>query len=177
MKVLDDTCELAGAEDVPAYSQWSDEPVRLTSIPVTVAAGAATACFHGFDHDDQPLVRGVPNLSHEVIVARSTVPLASSQIGSTVVLLFEEGDPRRPIVVGVVRETRAVTIAGERGESVSAQIDDVRLVLSAEREIVLRCGDASITLTCAGKVLIKGTHIVSRSSGCNKIKGAAVDIN
>jgi hypothetical protein len=43
--------------------------------------------------------------------------------------------------------------------------------------VVLRCGDASITLTQAGKVIIRGNYIVSRSSGYNKIKGAAVDIN
>ena len=50
-------------------------------------------------------------------------------------------------------------------------------MLTAEREIVLKCGEASITLTRAGKVLIKGTYVLSRSSGYNKIKGAAVDIN
>jgi uncharacterized protein (DUF2345 family) len=60
---------------------------------------------------------------------------------------------------------------------VSAQVDDQRVVLSAEREIVLRCGEASITLTRAGKVIIKGAYILSRASGYNKIKGAAVDIN
>jgi len=42
---------------------------------------------------------------------------------------------------------------------------------------VLRCGDASITLTRAGKVVIQGNYILSRSSGYNKIKGAAIDIN
>jgi hypothetical protein len=51
------------------------------------------------------------------------------------------------------------------------------VVLTAEREMVLRCGEASITLTRAGKVIIKGAYIVSRSTGYNKIKGAAVDIN
>jgi hypothetical protein len=50
-------------------------------------------------------------------------------------------------------------------------------VLSAEREIVLHCGDASITLTRAGKVIIKGRYLISRSSGYNKVKGAAVEIN
>jgi hypothetical protein len=50
-------------------------------------------------------------------------------------------------------------------------------VLSAEREIVLRCGAASITLTRAGKILINGSYILSRSTGYNKIKGAAVGIN
>ncbi len=55
--------------------------------------------------------------------------------------------------------------------------DGERVLVTAEREIVLRCGEASLTLTRAGKVLIKGKYIVSRSSGYNKIKGAAVDIN
>ena len=48
---------------------------------------------------------------------------------------------------------------------------------SHRRQDAARCGDASITLTRAGKVIIKGNYILSRSSGYNKIKGAAVDIN
>ena len=52
-----------------------------------------------------------------------------------------------------------------------------RLELTAEREIVLRCGKASITLTRAGKVLIRGDYISSRSSGVNKIKGGSVQLN
>ena len=50
-------------------------------------------------------------------------------------------------------------------------------MIEADREVVLRCGDASITLTRAGKVIIKGSYILSRSSGYNKIKGAAIDLN
>jgi uncharacterized protein (DUF2345 family) len=57
------------------------------------------------------------------------------------------------------------------------QADDERVTIEAGREIVLRCGDAAITLTRAGKVIIKGSYVVSRSTGYNKIKGAAVDIN
>jgi len=60
---------------------------------------------------------------------------------------------------------------------VYVQADDDRLVLSAEREIVLRCGDASVTLSRAGKVVIEGRYVVSRSSGYNKVKGASVEIN
>jgi hypothetical protein len=60
---------------------------------------------------------------------------------------------------------------------VRAEIDGERRVIEAEREIVLRCGDASITLTRAGKVIIRGTYILSRSSGYNRMKGAAIDLN
>jgi hypothetical protein len=57
------------------------------------------------------------------------------------------------------------------------QIADERLELTARREVVIRCGKASITLTPAGKVLIRGTYISSRSSGANRIKGGSVQLN
>ena len=56
-------------------------------------------------------------------------------------------------------------------------VDGDRHVIEADREVVLRCGDASITLTRAGKVIIKGSYILSRSTGYHKIKGAAIDLN
>jgi hypothetical protein len=56
-------------------------------------------------------------------------------------------------------------------------IDGRRLVLEGHEEIVLRCGRGSITLTANGKIVLKGTELVSRSSGTNKIRGAAVNIN
>jgi hypothetical protein len=46
-----------------------------------------------------------------------------------------------------------------------------RHVIEAEREVVLRCGDASITLTRAGQVIIQGSYIVSRSSGSQQDQG------
>ena len=44
-------------------------------------------------------------------------------------------------------------------------------------EIELRCGKASLILTRAGKVLIRGAYLLSRSSGVNRIKGGSVQIN
>ena len=58
-----------------------------------------------------------------------------------------------------------------------AELDGERLVFTADKEIVLRCGDASITLTKAGKVIIRGSYLLSRSSGVNRIKGGSVQIN
>jgi hypothetical protein len=73
-------------------------------------------------------------------------------------------------VVGVIRPP-------DTAPAVPAELDGERVLLTADREIVLRCGEASLTLTRAGKVLIRGTYVLSRSSGSNRIKGAAVEIN
>jgi type VI secretion system secreted protein VgrG len=57
------------------------------------------------------------------------------------------------------------------------EVDSEALTLSANREIVIRCGEASITLTRAGKILVKGKYLLGRSSGVNRIKGGSVQIH
>ena len=157
------------------FRALQDKPVS----EVPAVAAAATAILHGFDLAGQPLVTGLPGIVHETVVARATVPVASGHIGKAMVVVFERGDVRLPIIIGVIESPAAVAGLREQRtpESVLVEADTTRLVLKAEREIVLQCGDASITLTRAGKVIIRGTYVLSRSSGYNKIKGAAVDIN
>ncbi len=88
--------------------------------------------------------------------------------GAPVVLVFAEGS--KAVVLGVVAE-------GEAPTRVEARVDGKKVVLQGENEVVIRCGKASITLTRAGKVLIKGAYVLSRSSGVNRIKGGSVQIN
>lgn len=100
--------------------------------------------------------------------ALSTVRLEPALVGRTVTVAFLEGDPARPVVLGVVGGAAAVPVA---------RVDGERVVLEANRELELRCGKASIHLTADGRVTIRGADVVSRSSGLNRIKGAAVRIN
>jgi hypothetical protein len=153
-------------------------PAASTALGIFNGRGSVSvARFHGFGHDELPLILH-PDLPHEIIPARTTAALRSRDIGSAVVVIFEDGDPRRPIIVGVVREPNQLhESAAPPSSDVTIHADDDRFVVSAEREITLRCGEASITLTRAGKVIIKGASILSRATGHNKIKGAAVDIN
>ncbi|MFV0886161.1 DUF6484 domain-containing protein [Metapseudomonas otitidis] len=106
------------------------------------------------------------------IAATTTTVLAREDIGTQVALMFVGGDPSRPLVIGRIQR-----LPEARQAPAVAHIDGERLELSAEREIVLRCGKASITLTREGKVLIKGAYLSSRSSGVNRIKGGSVQIN
>jgi Domain of unknown function (DUF6484) len=127
----------------------------------------------GFDQEGRPLVDYPGNASGAPLPALTTAPYSSDAIGRQVALLFAEADASRPVIVGLVRPPGDVVPGGAR----LAELDGERLVLRAKQEIVLECGRASITLTRAGKVLVRGTYLSSRSSGVHRIKGASVDIN
>lgn len=99
-----------------------------------------------------------------------------------VLLAFENNDPLFPIIIGMLRETLYDVRHGEalpwiEGRPQDALLDGRRVTIDAKDEIVLRCGKGSVIITKDGKIVLKGTKIVSRSSGQNKIKGASVMIN
>ena len=121
--------------------------------------------------------------SREPTAARSMAALGEGDLGRDVAVLFEGGDPRRPVVMGRMH-TSAPASARATNEAPAAAVpapeveaDGERLVFSAEKEIVLRCGKSSITLTRAGKILIRGEYVLTRSSGVNRIQGGSVQIN
>lgn len=124
----------------------------------------------GFAESGQPLVQ-FPNA--QPTPARSTVALPADQLGSEVVCLFESGDWQRPLILGIVQAPQTNQVAGKP----EVWADGQRVEVEAEEELTLRCGEASITLTKAGKLLLRGTYISSRSSGVQRIKGGSVQIN
>lgn len=129
----------------------------------------------GFDELGYPLVA----LSGEnPLPARSILALDQSHVGRQVVLASAIGH-RQPIVMGILQEPGAVTPPTPDAAlpGISPDLDGETLLLTAKREVVLRCGKASITLTRAGKILLRGTYLLSRSSGVNRIKGGSVQIN
>lgn len=119
------------------------------------------------------------------MIARTTVPIGPELVDREVVLTFESGDLDKPIIIGILLRPESWKSTERRIEAlpkiinpiVQATLDGEELVLTAKREIVLRCGKASITLTRAGKIMIRGTYLLSRSSGVNQVKGGSVQIN
>lgn len=128
------------------------------------------------DDGKTPLVRLPAPHAPQPRRALSTVDLHGAHIGHPVVLMFEEGDADRPIVMGLV-QGRAGWPLAEPPAQVDVQADGARLVVHAREEMVLRCGKASITLTKAGKVIIEGSYLLSRSTGVNRVKGGSVQLN
>jgi len=113
------------------------------------------------------------------LVARSVLPGYELLRPKTPVLLaFEEGDPKRPIILGVSRATDRDAAQASSFDAESALVlSPDSLTVNARREIVLQCGRASVTLRADGTVVVRGTRLLSRASGVQRIKGAAVHIN
>lgn len=108
------------------------------------------------------------------------IPAKDQCVGLSVLLLLEEGDPERPIITGILRDTLEIPspAADPWGNPAQAlKVNGKTLLLEGEQEIVLRCGLGSITIRADGKITLKGTRLMSRASETNKVRGASVLIN
>jgi hypothetical protein len=137
----------------------------------------------GFDDSGSPLVTVSRRAKTRTVKALSVVSLAQCDLGRQAVLLWESGKTGRAIVLGLVQDPAPARVDAGRGQGPFGPkpsnflVDGERLVITADREIVLQCGEASVTLTRAGRVIIRGKDLLSRSSGTNRIKGGSVQIN
>jgi Domain of unknown function (DUF6484) len=180
--LIDD--KLTQAEALPAHAgaSASNDMARLlkarpskrqatVSLPsVTIGELLAIA-----DDGKSPLVIYPGQPGTAALRARAVLDLHGAHIGRSVVLQFEGGDPTLPIVMGLLHQTGNQPL--EASGNVQVDADGVRMVVSAKEQMVLQCGKASITLTKAGKVLIQGSYVSSRSTGVNRVKGGSVQLN
>ena len=170
---------------------------KKSITPGEVIIGTLT----GLDHQGKALVDFAGNLKDKSIVAISTSPISLQHSGRQVALLFDNYDLEKPIIVGFIHNplqdildnfelgnvdsssnNKSASEIDQNSQEPLATVDDMlldgeRLVFEAKKEIVLKCGESSITLTKAGKILIKGKYLLNRSSGVNRIVGGSVQIN
>jgi len=99
-----------------------------------------------------------------------------------VLLIFENNDPHLPIILDMlhsyldeITEAQELELPVEDVQNVT--VDGQKISFEAKEQIVLKCGKASITLTNAGKILIRGAYLMNHSSGVNRIRGGSVQIN
>jgi hypothetical protein len=102
--------------------------------------------------------------------------LKTENLGREVLVVFADGDPGKPVIVGMMENILEDLISLDP-PPMEIPSDGERVVIRADREILLTCGDGSLSMKKDGRIVIRGTDIVSRASNSNKIKGSHVDIN
>lgn len=158
--------------------ELTDTAVFETSEAAGIQAGRIVEIRPG----GQPIVDFEGNESGPVEARCLRRQLFSNDFtsGTLVLLAFDRGDRAHPIILGALSESCQESPSGPfraEGAPVNVVVDGARLVLRADREIVLECGQSSLILQKDGRVVLKGVEIVSRASRTNKIRGACVKIN
>lgn len=159
------------------------EPGRsLLESLATQDARAISGHLTGVDDEGRILFQREGSLEPPVPVAigieipDGALMRAARRQQRALVLRTEDSNPRW-VLTGLLRERISTKALTARPGTLEVGIDGETLVLSAEREIVLRCGEASLTLRRDGKVVLSGTHILSQSQGPQRIKGATIALN
>lgn len=134
---------------------------ELTQIP-----GVLIGRIKGIDDSGLPVVSTSEGDEAPADVVWMARPPRWSDCEGLRVAVALAGEERRPLVLGLLDPpppTREKTPETLRVES--------------RRELVIECGKSKIALRADGRIEIRGGHLISRSSGPNKIKGGSVHIN
>lgn len=121
--------------------------------------------------DEAPLVIFPGNPVETAQLARSLCELSADMIGCEVALLFQNGDPRKPLIVGRIVEPAWVKTPPQ------VVHDGQRVRVTADERLELRCGKATILMEQDGRITIRGSHIISHASGAQRIRGGSINLN
>ncbi len=169
--------------------ELSEQPAQLE--PGELIVGTIT----GLGPEGEALVEFAQNPSGHGLVAISTVAITRRHVGRSAALMFENGALDRPVIIGLIHspllemiDNFELTVAETEGQSDQgsnaiaeipdkALIDGKKVMLEGSEQIVLKCGESSITLTHEGKITIRGKYLLNRASGVNRILGGSVQVN
>jgi hypothetical protein len=135
----------------------------------------------GFNAEGEPLTDFPASENRGPIAAVSTVPLKEGDCGSEVVLLFEEGDPSRPIIVGILQTPAcgAPQTLPDSAESVKELFALTRMIRHdpATGNLIVQNGRSRIVLMDDGTVRVEGRRIISAADENILMRAAYIDLN
>ena len=163
-----------------------DEQKETSAISTTKYPELVTGVVERIDHG-KPVVKFVHKKVYRV-GALSTFSVSYELVGREVAILFLNGNPETPVIIGVMRnfleqaiENFELTVDETNNPQgvmdAEVEISGKTIKLSADDNLELRCGESSISLSNDGKVSIRGKYLISRSSGVNRILGGSVQVN
>lgn len=101
------------------------------------------------------------NQCKESILARTTVKLSEDDQSESCTLVFQDSDPQKPIITGIIKTERNV---------------NKPLVIESDKGIEIQCGHSKIEITDK-EVSINGQRVTTRAYGLNRVQGASIKLN
>lgn len=155
-----------------------EEPADRIVAPVI---GTVASFKNGEIRVDFPSNGAGPVVARALTIFDDATLALAAREHAEAVLLFERGDPRCPLLVGLLRSRAPLVdalLAGPlpQAEKV-ARVDGKRVHIEGKEEVVLQCGKASLTLSRDGKVMLRGINVVSQADQVHKIRGGKVQVN
>jgi len=155
-----------------------EEPIREPRVGSVVAAGPEGSVLVDFPGNTRgPIAARVSAMIDAPMLAHA------AEQRQQALLMFEDGNPALPILLTLLATPSATPLIDAVLEQSAieppreAVVDGERVVIRGQEEIVLECGRSSITLRRDGKIVLRGTDILTVASGVQRIKGGKVQIN
>lgn len=167
-------------QDIELFAEQTPAPIKLEPGELLLAK------VQGFAEDGSPIVQ-VVGQKHS-LRALSTVSLDASHLGRTVTVAHIAQPQSQWVITGLIKnpldqvfDRLNQSASGQSNEDIGSEqslmVDGQKIKIEGKEEIVLQCGESSITLTKAGKILIRGKYLLNRSTGLNRIMGGSVQVN
>jgi hypothetical protein len=155
------------------------EELRGDPGTASVAAGPRVGTLLGVERDGSVRVAlsGHAEARARVLSMVARAELQRAAAGRQVLVLCEENDPARPVIVGLLEDPAEVLFSLAAPEEPASTEGGRDRVFRAEGSITLVCGEASLTLHADGRVVTRGVNVVSVASEQQRIQGAVVRIN
>jgi hypothetical protein len=157
-----------------------NENDRATANAAIAGSELISGHLDGVDDEGRLLFRAEgteASLPVAIGVALSDAALVEAARAGRRVLVARTSDDGRLMLVGLVRERIAAHVRNAAPEQLEVIMDGETLRFEGRTKIELVCGRARIVLHKSGRVEVSGTHLLSRSRGAVRIKGATVHLN
>lgn len=127
-----------------------DAPLRLARLA-------------GFDDNGDALVAvsGFPPRPADSLVALSGTDIDQNLVVSS----------------GALRDGRLLVLGRMASQDVRPLVSSTVSITESEDKVSIRCGKARITLHADGRINVRGSEILSRATGANRVQGGSVNLN
>jgi hypothetical protein len=158
----------------------ADGQPPFKAAPSLAGSPPRLARLTGIAHDGRPLV----SIAGDTAIPASTLGAVTREqleqavaAQRLVVVVFLDGRPDAPVLLSLDSPSEPSAPEPSASRSVELELDGERRVIEATRELVLRCGDASITLRSDGTLTLRGRDVTSWARRRQRIRGGSVSIN